>query len=153
MHPLVVLISSLSLMVYFLAVWRGGGPERVAGALLLAVFVVDEIRAVLFGRTAYLVFEPLLLAANVTELAVFTWLAIKANRLWPVVAAAMKLVSLLAHLFALTMSIGMTQAYFVMVELPGVLTIIALAFGTFAHWRRQRRIGPYPDWRADFVPT
>ncbi|WP_347301919.1 hypothetical protein V5740_07710 [Croceibacterium sp. TMG7-5b_MA50] len=153
MHPLTILISSLSLAVYFLAVWRGGGPERVAGALLLAVFVADEVRAAVFGPLRFLGFEPYQFAVNALELAVFTVLAIRANRVWPLVAAALMLTAVLGHLAAWIVPSGMTLAYWIMVEPPTLLVIITLACGTAAHWRRQRRIGPYPDWRPPPAPA
>lgn len=146
----VALVSCLSLLIYFLAVWRGGAPERVAGGLMLAVFVADEIRAVVVGRMTFGQFETFLFITDVVQLAVFTWLAVRANRFWPLVAAALKLVTVLGHLAAfLLLPSGMKLAYWVMVESPTLPTILTLAFGLVAHWRRQHRIGPYPDWRAD----
>lgn len=142
------LVSSVSLIIYFLAVWRGGAPERVAGGLLLAVFVADEIRASLVGRLIFAQFETPLFIADAVQLAVFTWLSVRANRFWPIVAAALKLVAVVGHLAVLLLPAGNRVAYWIMVESPTLPLILALACGLVAHWRRQRRIGPYPDWRA-----
>jgi len=149
MHPLTLLISSIALTIYFLAVWRGGGPERIAGGLLLAVFLADEINATVSGRLAFQDFEAHLFFTDLVQLIVFAWLSVRANRFWPMVPAALKLVAVLAHLAALLIPSGSKLAYWAMVDPPAVLTIVALACGLVAHWRRQRRIGSYPDWRPD----
>ena len=149
MHPVTLLVSSIALMIYFLAVWRGGAPERVAGGVLLVVFVADEIHASLAGRVSFQQFEPFLFVTDLLQLLVFTWLSLRANRMWPLVPAALKLVAVIGHLAALLLHSGGKLAYWAMVEPPAVLSIVVLACGLTAHWRRQRRIGPYPDWRPE----
>ncbi|WP_121116355.1 hypothetical protein [Croceibacterium ferulae] len=139
----------MALMIYFLAVWRGGAPERIVGGLLLLVFVTDEIHSNLAGRVTFNKFETFLFLTDFTQLVVFTWLSIRANRLWPLVPAALKLVAVIGHMSALLLPFGRAKAYWTMVEVPAYFTIVALAVGLVAHWRRQRRIGPYPDWRPD----
>jgi len=149
MHPVTLMVSSVALMIYFLAVWRGGGPERIAGGLLLVVFAADEVHGGLVGGIRFLVFEPFLFVSDLLQLAVFTWLSVRANRFWPLVPAALKLVAVIGHLAALLLPSGGALAYWAMVEPPAYLTILALAIGLAAHLRRQRRVGPYPDWRPD----
>jgi hypothetical protein len=149
MQPHTLLISALSVLVYFLAVWRGGAPERAAGGLLLVMFLADELLAVVIGRVQFRQFAASIFVGNLVELAGFTWLAIRANRVWPIVPAGLKLVAVLGHLAALLLPGGMQRAYWAMVEPPALLTVVALAIGLAAHLLRQRRIGPYPDWRPD----
>ena len=150
--PISFLATAFSLAVYFLAVWRGGAPERVGAAILFAAFMVDELYHALTGPAQFRHFDAVELAIDGFSLLAFAWLAVAANRLWPIVAAALQLMAVLGHLSTLLGS-GMQRAYWAMTEPPVLLGVVTLAIALAAHWRRQRRIGPYPDWRPERRPA
>lgn len=148
MPPISFLATAFSLAVYFVAVWRGGAPERVGAAILFAAFIADDLYHALTGTVQFRRFDPAELAIDGFSLLAFAWLAVGANRLWPIVAAALQLMAVAGHLSTLVVS-GTQRAYWAMTEPPVLLGVVTLAIGLAAHVRRERRIGPYPDWRPD----
>ena len=132
--------------IYFAAVWRGGGPERAGAAILFAAFLVDEIYHTAAGPHQFEVFDPVELAIDLFSLVAFAALAVRANRLWPILAAALQLVAVVGHLSAMS-GAGMQRAYWAMTEPPVLMGVITLLAGLVAHLLRERRLGSYPDWR------
>jgi hypothetical protein len=146
-QPITLTATALSLVVYFAAVWRGGAPERAGAAILFAAFLVDEIYHMAAGPHQFEIFDPIELAIDLLSLAAFGAVAVRANRLWPMVLAALQLMAVVGHLAA-SPELGMQRAYWAMTEPPVLLGVITLFFGLVAHLLRIRRLGPYPDWRS-----
>lgn len=146
MQPIILIATALSLAVYFAAVWRGGGPERGGAAILFAAFLVDEIYHMAAGPHQFEVFDPVELSIDLFSLAAFAALSVRANRLWPILAAALQLMAVVGHFSALS-GAGMQRAYWAMTEPPVLLSVITILVGLVAHLLRQRRLGSYPDWR------
>ena len=92
----IVIFLILLLMASAYALWKGGGPERVMATILLSMLVVDQLAHILIPvqfasvDTAHLAID--LIAAILT----FT-LAMTAHRFWPLVAAVLQTLPLLAH--------------------------------------------------------
>jgi len=145
-QPITLIATALSLVVYFAAVWRGGGPERAGAAILFGAFLADEIYHMVAGPHQFLIFDPVELAIDLFSLVAFSALAVRANRFWPMVLAALQLMAVVGH-FAASSELGMQRAYWAMTEPPVVLGVITLFFGLVAHLLRVRRLGTYPDWR------
>jgi hypothetical protein len=112
---------------------------------LFAAFLVDEIYHSFGGPHQFDIFDPVELAIDTASLAAFSVLAVRANRLWPIPAAALQLLAVIGHLSA-SSELGMQRAYWAMTEPPVVLGVVTLSAGLVAHLLR-RRLGPYPDWR------
>jgi len=146
MQPITLVATFASLTVYFVAIWRGGGPERAGAAILFAAFLLDEVYHMAAGPHQFEVFDPDELAIDLFSLAAFAVLAIRANRLWPMLAAALQLMAVVGHLSA-SSGAGMQRAYWVMTEAPVLLGVLTLLGGVIAHLLRQRRWSAYPDWR------
>jgi hypothetical protein len=145
-QPITLTATALSLAVYFAAVWRGGGPERAGAAILFGTFLMDEIYHMAAGAHQFLIFDPVELAIDLFSLAAFSALAVRANRFWPMVLAALQLMAVVGHLAA-SSELGMQRAYWAMTEPPVVLGVITLALGLAAHVLRVQRLGIYPDWQ------
>ena len=79
-------------------------------------------------------------------LVLFIWLALRSNRVWPIVCAGAQCVAVGGHIAALVLG-SIVAAYWAMTQVSGYVQIVALAAGTWAHWRRRRRVGPYRSWR------
>ena len=131
-----------------LAFWRGGPPERAAAIIIAALIVTDVSYHLRFGPSGFVDVDPVHLLLDGSELVAITVLAMRANRVWPLWAAAAQLICFSGHIAALIEPGGMSLAYWAMTQIPLLIQLIALGFGVVAHARRERRIGPYRSWRS-----
>ena len=137
----------MTLSLCFLVVWRGGAPERAGAGILLIGFVADQLWQLAVGPVQFRRFDGFAFATDFAQLIGFGWVALRANRVWPMVCTALQLMSVIGHLSVAVLQGGMQRAYWAMVEPPLALCIVTLAVGMVLHLLRVRRIGPYPDWR------
>jgi hypothetical protein len=143
----VVLILSLVAAAGATAWWYGGPPERRAAAIIVGWIGTDAVYHLLFGPSGFHEVDPFHLVLDGAELVAIVWLALRANRVWPLWAAAAQVVCYSGHIAALIEPGGMTMAYWAMTQLPQYIQLTALLLGTAAHAQRQRRAGPYRSWR------
>ena len=140
----------LALMVLFgaalVAVARGGPPERLAAGIIVCWIIADVSYHLVFGPSGFDRVDPVHLVLDGGELVAIVWLALRANRMWPLWAAAAQLICVSGHL-ALFIEPGMRRAYWAMTQLPQYIQLTALVLGAVAHARRFERIGPYRSWR------
>jgi hypothetical protein len=142
----VVLALTVLAAVAFLAVARGGPPERMAAAIIVCWIMADLAYHLVFGPSGFRRVDPVHLVLDGGELVAILWLALRANRMWPLWAAAAQLICVSGHL-VLFIEPGMTRAYWAMTQLPQYIQLTALVLGAVAHARRFERIGPYRSWR------
>lgn len=140
--PLVLILAAAAF-----AIWIGGPPERLAAAIIIVWVVSDVTYHLLFGPSGFIVVDPVHLVIDGGELLAIVWLALRANRMWPLLAAAAQLICYSGHLVALIEPGGMQRAYWAMTQLPPYMQLLALVLGALAHARRSRRIGAYRSWR------
>ena len=144
---------SLAFLTYFLSAivlywgWKfGGRPERLATTSILIWIAVDPVyRALIhspqFGSVDWglVVFDCGLAGAMVA-------IALNANRVWSVFAAAFSLIPLLGHMAVILENHSASQAYWAINQLPFLFVLLSLMFGTTAV-RRRINIGiAWPDW-------
>jgi hypothetical protein len=141
----VTLLVVLAAAVF--AFWRGGPPERLAAGFITALFVTDISYHLLFGPSGFDKVDPVHLVLDGSELAAVMWLALRANRLWPLWAAAAALICYSGHIALFIQPHGMRRAYWAMTQIPPFIQVIALVLGASAHSRRARRWGEYRSWR------
>ncbi|EZP83995.1 hypothetical protein BV97_01188 [Novosphingobium resinovorum] len=129
------------------AAWRGGGPERAMSAIALAMvgtdgllhrFVSVEFAAIDMGHLAIDLF-----GASSTVL-----LALCAYRFWPMFAAVLHLLPLLAHSTRLLDVTLHPAAYLTMQVAPSWLVPPLLVVATWQHQRRLRRSGNDRSWHV-----
>lgn len=132
-------------IVFGLAGFFGGKPERY-GVLTLALMPLTQLA--LYSTVSspkYGSLDWVALTADLIGLAGFTYVMMKADRLWPIAAFAMAVLSTLAHFARVnTDMLGFSYAQFKTV--PTGLVILLLLVGTFAHQIRLRRHGKDRDW-------
>lgn len=142
------------LALAIVAFWRGAGPERSSGAILLAMVLAvwvyqlskppEDAREVL----GYGSIHPYFMIVDVAAFGLFAGTALKANRFYPIMLAGFQLVSLMTHMASGVLKAEYPFAYALFNILPFYCMIAAFAVGLFAHLRRTRRLGPYPSWRG-----
>ena len=130
------------------AYWRGGPPERLASVVIAALFVIDISYHLVFGPSGFDKVDPVHLVLDGGELVAITWLALRANRMWPLWAAAAQLICVTGHLAAFVEPVAVRRAYWAMTQLPQYIQLTALVLGAFAHARRVQRVGLYRSWRV-----
>jgi hypothetical protein len=117
----------------------GGPPERLGAAIVLAWAASDVVYHTLVGRTQFEDVDVGHFVIDTTELVAITWLALRANRMWPLWAAAAQLICVTAHVATLIEPGAMRRAYWAMTQLPQYIQLGALMIGTLGHVRRERR--------------
>jgi hypothetical protein len=147
MPPVVAIgIASIACAV-FVAYHRGGPPERLAATIIVAWMVSDVSYHLAFGPSGFDNVDPVHIVLDGAELVAIMWLALRANRMWPLWAAAAQLICVSGHIAASIEVTGMRRAYWAMTQLPAYIQLLALVLGVVAHARRFERIGPYRSWR------
>lgn len=134
------------------ALRKGGGPERMMALILIAMLVADQaLHLIVPARfealdAGHLVID---LAAAAATLA----LALNAHRFWPLAAAALQLLPLLAH-FSRAADISVHPiAYLTMQVFASWLLPPLLALGTWRHRRRLLIFGSDRSWQGSWQPS
>ncbi|WP_338468090.1 hypothetical protein RXV95_05915 [Novosphingobium sp. ZN18A2] len=144
-EPWVTLTLSISMGVC--AAYRGGEPERLAALLLITSIVAYSASRILFGDPGYYTVYPGGMIIDFWLLVALVWVALRANRGWPLVVGALQIVIMLGHISKLVDSYAARKAYWAMTHLPFVVQMAVVIAGCWAHDRRRRRIGQYLPWR------
>ena len=135
----VLLVSFYAVMAFaFVFAWlKGGGAERVGAGLLLGFFLF-RMALEPFVPSRFDVLNPLALAQDLIGFAGFVWIGLRARRYWPLLAAALQLLSLAAH-FARAVHVAIDpRVYAVMKTLPTFLIFVLLIIGTITYRSRLR---------------
>lgn len=132
-----------------LALWRGAGPERRIACVFIFMFVADRIYHALFGNGRLLLNADLgHVLIDAAALAGFVWIALRANRVYPLWLASFQLMTLVSHVVrALSPSVA-TGAYAILIFAPSYLEVLVFGLGLLLHIRRQAKFGPYRSWRS-----
>jgi hypothetical protein len=124
----------------------GGRPERAAIlaqliALLLSLSAISFRAIPARGLPVGLALVDFALALALC------FLALRANRIWPIVLAGMQVATIFAHLAKL-LSFPMPAAgYVIFVQFWAWPMLIVTAVGTYKHGSRTRRLGQERDWK------
>jgi len=145
-----VVLTSLALfaLASTYALWRGGPPERLAAKVVVVWILTDVTYHLIFGKSGFVHVDPAHLVIDGAELAAITWLALQANRVWPIWAAGAQLMTFTGHLVVMISPGGVDRAYWAMTQLPPYIQLFAMVCGAAFHNRRFERIGPYRSWRT-----
>jgi len=147
MSPLVMAILLVVVTAGLVGLRYGARPERIAAAAIMTWILADGAYHSLFGPSGFDNVDPVHVVLDGGELVVIVWLALNANRLWPLWAAAAQVICVTGHFAVLVEPHGMRRAYWALTQLPQYIQITALLIGTACHARRSRRIGQYRSWR------
>ena len=140
-----ITVASLSILIGLVRRY-GREPEQYAAGILFANFVLQLLNFVLRGPFDFIKVDPILFAIDAVTFLAMTWVALNANRLWPLVISALQMLVVIAHVSVLT-SNGWDQVYWGMMAIAQYLQLLVVACGTLNHHFRERRAGPYRSWR------
>lgn len=147
-----MLIWTLRIAIAAIAIFafrKGGEPERLVAAVLLASAGLDVINHILFGEPAFYLVNPGHLVIDVWSMIALMWVALRANRAWPMWVSAAQIIVVLGHVSKIVELSLVRYGYYAMTQVPLNVQAAALLIGTIAHMRRQERIGNYNAWRLD----
>jgi len=132
------------------AMWRwGGAPERwlsiaFVTMMLLPVYALHALYPVRTMDDPTFYFRMMVDAAAA---ATFIAIALRANRNYPLLIAGFQLVSLGAYLVKAVAPDVSPLALYILIVGPSYCQLLVLIAGFVRHVRRERRFGPYRDWR------
>ncbi len=141
----VIVFDALLVSACGYALWRGGSPERIVGGSLILAYVATLVSYSALANRFFGV-ERGVFAVDVVLLAVLIAVAIRADRAWPLVVAALQLDTVGAHVVK-TFDVGMIRVtYALLIAIWSYPMLLALGFGTFRHQLRLRRDGYDLSW-------
>lgn len=141
---------SLVLIQLLIVSWRGGVPERAIVLILLASDLSDFAYHWMLGPTDFGKIDYGHFLIDSLTFAALTWVALGANRFWPLPVCSLQLIIETSHFAQLLGASGIKGMYWAMSAIPAYLQLAVVLTGTIAHIRRVRRIGPYRAWRINW---
>lgn len=143
-HVIAFTATLLMCLLYVFIV--GGRPERWAIVAQLAAFLLT-VSVLSFRWTPFQHFPVALALIDVALAGILGFLALKANRLWPILLAGMQVATVLGHL-AKALSFPLPAAgYGIFVQFWGWPMLIVTAVGAYKHGQRVKELGGEPDWK------
>jgi hypothetical protein len=137
--------ATLLLVTSGYALWRGGAPERVVAAGLLSAYVATVLSwTPLPARFHGL--ELNVFAVDAVLLAMLMVVAIRADRAWPLLVAALQLDAVGAHFVKLVAPDTIRVAYALLIAIWSWPVQIVLAVGTWRHVGRMKAMGCDRSW-------
>jgi hypothetical protein len=134
-------------IVLVLVPFLGGKPERYCIAIMFGSLVAQTILHSVFGAVQFDEVDWIVLVADALILFGMAWIAVSADRIWPIFAASLALISLVSHLARqFTDMLGFSYAQYNVV--PTGLILLLVFLGTVCHRIRLRIFREDPDWVA-----
>lgn len=134
-------------VIMLLALRKGEEPERLVAAVLISTAMLDAVNHAMFGNPAFFALNPGHLVIDTWAFMALLWIALRANRGWPLWVCAAQIIILVAHMAKMTDLSLVRYGYFAMTQLPVSIQAAAILAGTISHVRREDRIGRYHAWR------
>jgi len=136
-------------LLFALALWRGAAPEKWCAGLLFAM--LPEEWLYLFMVSGNQTFRTVDIGHTLIDAFTFAglfYVALHANRVYPLWLGGAQLISLMGHLSRLAMVQIDPIAYAIMSRIPSYIEIVAMSLGLAFHVHRRRKRGNYPSWRS-----
>jgi len=127
------------------AIWRGGGPERITGWMTVGAALLTVAAG---HPTQYRHVELHVFLIDLALLIGLVIVALKADRLWPMVLAALHLESTAVHILKLFDAELMRATYAVMIVMWSYPIQILLVIATLRHQRRLAQFGEDRAWKV-----
>ena len=144
---------SLMIILLVIAFARGAWPERASTCILIGMVIIDQLQH--FFVPAGHIYDSVNyghLIIDTGALVAFGYLAVRANRIYPLWLLAAQLIACLTHLNREISDAVHPAIYLILNRAPSYVQIIAITLGLWAHRRRFRLHGPYRSWSTSSVP-
>jgi hypothetical protein len=126
-----------------IAAWRwGGGPEKTA-ATMYTTAAVASILVLPGGARPFVNVAWAMLAVDFALAAGLIWLALTADRFWPMPSAAFQALSCLGHIEKILEPTSLSLGYQLLAQASTYPTLLLLGAGIWRHQRRSRQERPY----------
>lgn len=129
------------------ALRKGGGPERAMALILIAMAAADQILH-LFIPPRFTSVDAGHLAIDLAAAAASVTLALLAHRFWPMLAAVLQILPLMAHIGKVADITVHPVAYLTMQVSASWLLPPLLVFATWRHQKRLRTNGSDRSWHG-----
>lgn len=143
---LAMITLALSFLVLLGAWTSGGKPERAAAGGIAAWMAIDPIYRSVFATPQFGSVDWGLVLFDTGLFAWLLWIALRANRIWVLFAAAGALLPVLGHMAVLVSEEPVSRAYWAINQLPFFLVLLSLVLGTSEHRQRIAKFGVDADW-------
>ena len=137
----------LMLVAVGYALRKGGGPERAMAVIAAAMIASDQALHLLIPPE-YASLDIGHLAIDLFGASATMFLALIAYRFWPMIAAALHIFPLLAHLSRYFDLMLHPAAYLIMQVASSWLVGPLLIFATWRHQQRITQLGSELSWRG-----
>ncbi len=144
---LLALYKVVLLATVVLALRKGDEPEQLTSLVLMTAVFADNLNHWLFGTPNFFTINPGHLVLDGWQLIVLMWVALYANRGWPLWVGALQMIVIAGHLSKLFDLSAIRRGYWAMIAVPGYIQLLVLWIGLASHTRRVDRIGRYASWR------
>lgn len=151
MVPYYVIFHAMFVASVGFAFWKGGPPERLGAAVLVAMAVIQPIAHLVTPLRFHKV-DTAGLTVDLMAFAGMAVIALYADRKWPLWTAALQLLACAAHLVRILSIKVEPLVYGTMKAAPTFAVLFVLVIGTEMHRRRLRRHGADPSWVTSYPP-
>lgn len=135
-------------VVVTFAIWRGGGPERLTAVIYTIALAGSASVGIMEMPGGFRAVPVAVFAVDILLLVTLSFLAIRANRWWPIPAAGCQLLAVLVHLGKLLQPDMIPAGYAFLMTIWSWPMVALLALGTWAHRRRLTDGILAPDWKT-----
>lgn len=145
-----MLIWTLRLIIAAIVVFvfrKGGEPEKLVAIVLVTTTGLDLANHAMFGDPVFFAVNPGHIVIDTWAMIALLWIALRANRGWPLWVSAAQIIVVLGHVSKIIDLSLVRYGYFAMIQMPMNIQVCALLLGTLAHVRREEQIGRYHAWR------
>lgn len=141
----IAIFVALLLVALVYAFRKGGGPERAMATILLAMATADQLLH-LFVPARFVTLDTGHLTIDIAAAAATLVLALVAYRFWPMLAASLQMLPLLAH-FSRAVDISVDPAAYLTMQVAASWPLPPLLIlATWRHQARMRKNGNDRSW-------
>lgn len=140
-----LLFFVMQVLVAFYAIWKGGAPERSA-ALMQVVAFLATVASYSISEYRFLKLESGAFAVDVALLIALYGLALRSNRLWPMMMTALQLSTIFVHVARLADGGMSAWAYAFLLKIWGYAMMLLLGVAVFRHRQRLQKSGVDRAW-------
>lgn len=143
----IAIFAAFLLIALVYAAWRGGGPERWMVGISVIIVIWDRL-LVAFGTVVYHSLDVGYFALDLFGASATFLLAMTAYRFWPIVAAVLHALPLLAHV-SRAVDVSMNPVVYLTMQVASSWLLPPLLIAaTWMHRQRLKRDGNDPSWRS-----